>query len=175
MFVQIPAWAPRTVACDVQLGVVIGEPMLKVSLSRAMDHVAGYCCAMQISPMYQECSLDELVPSRDHPGSVLDHACPVGGFIPKNQIPEPCTASLWMRTNSYEARTVGFRHMIWPVSHLLCMISRYVELQPNDVVLTGSPFTPQPVHTGDTVVAQVLHAAKDSDINEESKLSVSFS
>ncbi|KAJ8981567.1 hypothetical protein NQ317_009827 [Molorchus minor] len=123
---------------EVELGVVIGTKATKVCEKDAMTYVGGYCVALD---MTATCQMEE---ARRTGGSWtigkgFDTATPVGPFIPKSCIPDPHNVALWCSVNGKERQNGCTSDMAFNIPALISFISQYISLEPNDLILSGSP------------------------------------
>jgi acylpyruvate hydrolase len=81
----------------------------------------------------------------------FDTSCPVSPFIPKTSIPNPHVVNLWCKVNGEMKQNGNTKDMIFKVPYLLAYISQYFTLEPNDVVLTGTPAGVSAVQHGDII------------------------
>ena len=75
-------------------GVVIGAKAVGVHQDKAMDVVAGYCLALDMTA--RDFQLD--CKNKGLPWEIakaFDTSCPIGEFIPKDQVPDPHSVDLW--------------------------------------------------------------------------------
>lgn len=80
------------------MGVVIGSRCKHVSTSQAMDHVSGYCLALDLTA---QCNLTAARASGGSwtLGKGFDTATPVSPFIPKSAVKDPHALPLWLKVN----------------------------------------------------------------------------
>lgn len=121
---------------EVEIAFVIGKRASYVSEADALDHVAGYCICNDVSE--REYQLER--------GGqwVKGKCCPTFGpigpwLVTPDEIPDPQNLSLWLEVNGERVQSSSTRTMIFPVAHLVSYISRYMILEPGDLVTTGTP------------------------------------
>ncbi len=133
---QKPDW-------ELELAVVIGRRARRVSRADALSYVAGYTIANDIT-------LREKVFRRktDSPELGMDFAMskgapgflPLGPFlVPSAFVPDPQDLRLTLKLNGQLMQDETTADMIFTVAHLIEYLSASVELQPGDVICTGSP------------------------------------
>jgi len=122
---------------EVELAVVIGRPAWQVSEGEALDHVAGYTVLNDLTDRALQF---------DHPigmtsfGKGLDGFCPMGPWIATpEEVGEPWALDLRCWVNGEEVQHGNTRDLIFPVATLISWLSRFVTLQPGDVIATGTP------------------------------------
>ncbi|KAJ8920432.1 hypothetical protein NQ315_005300 [Exocentrus adspersus] len=141
---------------EVELGVIIGKRAKKVAENRAIDYIGGYCVALD---MTATCKMKE---ARSTGGSWtlgkgFDTATPVGPFIEKSLIPDPHNVTLWCSVNGKERQNGCTDDLAFSIPILISYISQYITLEPNDLILTGSPPGMGPVHDGDIIEGGIKH------------------
>jgi len=146
---------------EVELGVVIGKTAKDVTEESAMSFVAGYCLALDMTARdFQNAAKEKGAPWEVSKG--FDTSCPVSGFIPKSAIPDPHNANLWCNVNGVVRQKGNTKDMIFNIPHLISFISQYFTLEPNDVILTGTPAGVGPVKDGDLIEAGLDSVVKMS-------------
>ena len=132
--VEQPDW-------ELELAAVIGRPARRVSRDRALEYVAGYTIANDITSR-------ELVARPDVPQMGMDWISskgtptflPIGPFItPSVFAGEPQALQLNLRLNGQTMQDESTADMIFSVARLIEFISMHARLLPGDLVLTGSP------------------------------------
>ena len=149
---------------EVELAVVIADRCKDVSEADARSHVAGYAVANDVSAR-------GLFP---RPGAVspafgwdwvkhkaLDTFCPVGpGIVPAWEVPDPHALDLRLLVNGVTKQDSSTSQLVVNVDRLIAQASRWMTLEPGDLILTGTPAgvgMPRGdfLHAGDTVVAEI--------------------
>ena len=121
---------------EVELAVVIGMRAQYVPESRALDHVAGYCVANDISERrFQNKGTGQWVL-----GKSGDTWCPLGPWlVTVDEIADPQSLRLWLDVNGERMQDGTTANMIFPVVHLVHFVSHFMSLEPGDVICTGTP------------------------------------
>ncbi|UUX95226.1 fumarylacetoacetate hydrolase family protein [Aquabacterium sp. J223] len=144
--VQIP-FPDRRTDHEVELGVVIGRQARRVPRERALDHVFGYCVA-----------LDMTVRGPEFPGfrKSPDTFGVIGPWITTaDEVADPNALDLDITINGETRQRSNTRHLIFNVQHLIEYASAMYTLMPGDVIMTGTPAGVSPVSPGDRMVARV--------------------
>ena len=132
-----------------ELAVVIGEQCRNVAAEDAMDVVAGYTAANDVSNRD-----DQSIEQNWIRGKAFDNAAPLGPvLVPPGDAPED--ASIELRVNGDVRQSSDITYMIFDVPTLIEEITAYLTLEPGDVVLTGTPEGVGPLRDGDTVEVDV--------------------
>jgi len=121
---------------EVELGVVIGRTAVNVSEADALSYVAGYCVCHDVSERrFQGYGTGQWVL-----GKSGDTFCPLGPWlVTADQVPDPQNLRLWCEVNGKMMQDGTTANMIFPVAHLISFVSRFMSLQPGDVMATGTP------------------------------------
>jgi 2,4-diketo-3-deoxy-L-fuconate hydrolase len=121
---------------EVELGVVIGTRASYVDEADALDYVAGYCVANDVSE--REFQI-ERGPTWDK-GKGCDTFCPLGPWlVTKDEVPDPQALDMFLDVNGRRFQDGNTRTMIFGVAHLVHYISQFMTLLPGDVIVTGTP------------------------------------
>ncbi|MFM2052067.1 MAG: hypothetical protein RL456_104 [Pseudomonadota bacterium] len=121
---------------EVELGVVIGRRARCVGEDEAMAHVAGYCVVNDVSERAFQL---ERGGTWDK-GKGCDTFGPVGPWlVTADEVPDPQALDLWLDVNGERMQTGSTRTMIFPVARLVSEVSRYMTLNPGDLITTGTP------------------------------------
>ncbi len=126
----------RKLDWEVELGVVIGKTARHVSEDEALDHVAGYCVANDISE--REWQIER--GGQWTKGKSGDTFCPLGPWlVTRDEVPDPQNLSMCLDINGVRRQTGSTRTMIFGVRTLISYVSRFMTLLPGDVMVTGTP------------------------------------
>ncbi|QTD45032.1 fumarylacetoacetate hydrolase family protein [Ottowia testudinis] len=133
--VMLPKGSKKT-DWEVELGVVIGATAHHVAHKDALAHVAGYCVVNDVS---ERAFQIELGGTWDK-GKGCDTFGPIGPWlVTRDEVPHPQRLGLWLDLNGQRMQTGHTRTMIFGVAKLVSYVSRFITLQPGDVLTTGTP------------------------------------
>ena len=134
---------------EVELGVVIGTLARYVEQADALSHVAGYCIVNDVSEREYQI---ERGGTWDK-GKGCDTFGPVGPWlVTPDEVGDPQNLQLWLDLNGRRYQTGNTRTMIFGVAALVAYISRFMTLEPGDLITTGTPpgvgmgVKPEPVY-----------------------------
>jgi 2-keto-4-pentenoate hydratase/2-oxohepta-3-ene-1,7-dioic acid hydratase in catechol pathway len=141
--VKLPAYS-QMIDWEVELAAVIGRPAKNVSAERALDHVAGYTIANDLSARDngRRPHLPDSSPFKfDWLGQkCFDGSCPLGPWItPASEIRDPQTLGMKLWVNDELMQDSNTSRMIFSTAEQIAQLSTRVTLQPGDLVLTGTP------------------------------------
>ncbi|ROR14583.1 fumarylacetoacetate hydrolase family protein [Erwinia sp. JUb26] len=133
--VRIPRGSVKT-DWEVELGVVIGKGGSYISEDDALDHVAGYCVINDISE--REYQLER--GGTWDKGKGCDTFGPIGPWlVTADEIADPQQLNLWLEVDGHRYQNGNTRTMIFTVAQIISYLSRFMSLQPGDVISTGTP------------------------------------
>jgi 2-keto-4-pentenoate hydratase/2-oxohepta-3-ene-1,7-dioic acid hydratase in catechol pathway len=133
--VKIPRGSEKT-DWEVELGVVIGKAASYVEEADALDHVAGYCVINDVSERNYQL---ERGGTWDK-GKGCDTFGPTGPWlVTADEVPDPHALGLWLEVDGHRYQNGNTRTMIFRVPQLIAYLSRFMTLQPGDVISTGTP------------------------------------
>lgn len=118
-----------------ELAVVIGKPARHVKAAKALDYVAGYTCFMDGSVRDWQNHSTQFTPGKNFKSS--------GSFGPwlvtAEEIPNPAVLNLTTRLNGNVMQQAPISDLQFDVPALIEYCSTFAELQPGDVISTGTP------------------------------------
>ena len=121
---------------EVELGVVIGTRARHVTQKAALNHVAGYCVANDVSE--REFQLER--GGQWDKGKGCDTFGPLGPWlVTRDEVPNPQKLAMWLDLNGQRMQTGNTKTMIFSVAKIVSHLSQYMTLMPGDVVITGTP------------------------------------
>ena len=138
--VVLPAWAAKP-DWELELAAVIGRPAYRVTAEEALDHVAGYTIANDLTDRATVFRRDmpqigtDWLRSKNAPGFT-----PLGPWIvPTASVGDTGDLRILLELNGEAKQDESTSDMIFSVARLVSYISQTARLLPGDLVLTGSP------------------------------------
>lgn len=121
---------------EVELGVVIGKEAKYVEETDALLHVAGYCVVNDLSERaFQLEGTGQWVK-----GKSADTFGPIGPWlVTRDEVPDPQNLHLWLEVDGKRYQDGTSKTMVFGVAHLVSYLSRFMSLQPGDIISTGTP------------------------------------
>jgi len=129
---------------EVELAAIIGETVRNVPESKALDVVAAYTAANDLSArdLSRRPGVSDVSPFKyDWIGQKsFDGACPLGPWlVPASEIPDPQNLALKLWVNDSLRQDSSTARMIFSVAEQIAYLSSRITLYPGDVILTGTP------------------------------------
>ena len=134
---ELPIHADVTENLDYEgeLAVIISKGGRNIPKQLAFDHVFGYTIANDVTARDVQTAHVQFFL-----GKSLDGSCPMGPYVvTKDEIPNAHNLSIVTKVNDEVRQNGNTASMIFKIDELIAEISRYVTLEPGDVILTGTP------------------------------------
>ncbi len=133
--VIIPRGSSKT-DWEVELGVIIGRDTHYVSEGDALDHVAGYCTINDVSEReFQIERGGQWIKGKSAPSFG-----PVGPWlVTADEVTDPQNLAVTLSVNGETLQSSNTSDMIFSVAEIVSYMSRFMRLQPGDIIATGTP------------------------------------
>lgn len=156
---------------EVELAFVIGKTAKYVSEAEAMDHVAGYCLANDVSE--REFQLERS--GQWTKGKSCDNFGPIGPWlVTRDEVADPQDLAMWLTVNGKRMQDGSTRTMVYGVAFLVSYLSQFFTLHPGDVISTGTPpgvglgmKPPQYLKLGDVVELEIAGLGRQRQVVEQ--------
>jgi fumarylpyruvate hydrolase len=135
---------------EMELVVAIGVGGRDITVDRANDHIFGYAAGLDMTRR------DIQVSARKggrpwEVGKAFDQSAPVGLLHPVAAVGHPVAGELWLQVDGKDRQRSDLSKLIWSVPEIIANLSRFFELQPGDLIFTGTPEGIGPVLKGETM------------------------
>jgi 2,4-diketo-3-deoxy-L-fuconate hydrolase len=121
---------------EVELGLVIGSSAKYVPEADAMECIAGYCVVNDLSE--REYQLERH--GTWDKGKGCDTFGPIGPWlVTRDEVPDPSSLAMWLEVNGHRFQDGSTATMVYKPAFLLSYVSRFMSLQPGDIISTGTP------------------------------------
>ena len=133
--IELPRGSQKT-DWEVELGVVIGKPAKYVTEQDALSHVAGYCVVHDVSERaYQLEGTGQWVK-----GKSADTFGPIGPWlVTADEVADCGNLTLWLEVDGHRYQDGSTKTLIFGVPFLISYLSKFMSLQPGDILSTGTP------------------------------------
>lgn len=133
--VALPAGASTEVDYEAELAVVIGRRAQDVGEDEALGYVFGYCNANDLSARDLQMRTPQWML-----GKTLDGFCPLGPYlVTADEVGDPNALGIRCLVNGELRQSSHTSDMIFSCASIVSYLSRYMTLEPGDVILTGTP------------------------------------
>ena len=121
---------------EVELGIIIGKNTKNISQDQSQSHIFGYCLVNDVSEReWQIEKMGQWVKGKSH-----DTYGPIGPYIvTKDEVKDINNLNLSLDLNGKRMQTGNTNTMIFNVDYIVSYLSKYMSLQPGDIITTGTP------------------------------------
>ncbi len=121
---------------EVELGIIIGKEAKHISESQSQDHILGYCLVNDVSEReWQIEKMGQWVKGKSH-----DTYGPTGPYlVTKDEIKDINNLKMMLDVNGERMQTGNTSTMIFNVDIIVSYVSKFMSLQPGDIITTGTP------------------------------------
>lgn len=121
---------------EVELAVVIGAHASYVPESEANEYIAGYCVCNDVSERNFQLERG----SQWDKGKGCDTFGPIGPWlVTRDEIADPLNLDMWLEVNGRRYQDGNTKTMVFGPAFIVSYLSRFMSLQPGDVITTGTP------------------------------------
>jgi fumarylpyruvate hydrolase len=139
---------------EIELVACIGTGGKNIKAADAMKHIFGYAVGLDMTRRDLQGEMKKL----GRPwciGKAFDHSSPIGPITPAAQAGDIENAEIWISVNGVERQRSHINKLIWNMAETIEHLSSAWELQPGDLIYTGTPAGVAAVVSGDTMVGMV--------------------
>ncbi|MDY0189518.1 MAG: fumarylacetoacetate hydrolase family protein [Desulfuromonas sp.] len=147
--VEIPAYS-NNCHYEVELAVLIGKAAKNIVAAEAMDYVAGYGIAIDMTLRDTQNQLKE----KGYPWEIakgFDTSCPLSNFVAAEHIGDPHNLGIRLSVNGQLRQDSTTACMIRQIPEVIAFLTTAFTLEPGDIILTGTPAGVGRVVSGDTM------------------------
>jgi fumarylpyruvate hydrolase len=139
---------------EIELVVAIGKGGKDINAADAMQHVWGYAVGLDMTRRDLQGEAKKLGRPWST-GKGFDHAAPIAPIHKIQETGQIAAAAVHLDVNGAKRQSSTIDKMIWNVSETIEHLSKYFELQPGDLIYTGTPEGVAAVQKGDLLEARI--------------------
>jgi fumarylpyruvate hydrolase len=139
---------------EIELVAAIGTGGKNIKAADALKHIFGYAVGLDMTRR----DLQGEMKKQGRPwciGKAYDHSAPIGPITPADQAGDVANAGIWLQVNGKDRQRSTVSKLIWNLAETIEHLSVAWELQPGDLIYTGTPEGVAAVVSGDTMVGEV--------------------
>lgn len=139
---------------EVELVVAVGQGGKNIPVEEAADHIFGYAVGLDMTRRDLQIKMRE----QGRPweiGKAFDFGAPVGLLHPKAQVGEILAGDISLLVNGEVRQQSNLSHLIWSINETIANLSTLFELQPGDLIFSGTPEGVGAVKSGDRMQGQI--------------------
>lgn len=135
---------------EIELVVAIGNGGKNIAAADALSHIYGYAVGLDMTRR----DLQNDMKKQGRPWSIgkgFDYSAPIGPITPAAQAGDVGKAGIWLQVNGVDRQRSNVAQLIWNIAETIEHLSAAWELQPGDLIYTGTPEGVSAVVTGDVL------------------------
>ncbi|MGV3653354.1 MAG: fumarylacetoacetate hydrolase family protein [Noviherbaspirillum sp.] len=139
---------------EIELVVAIGKGGRDIAVEDAEDHIFGYGVGLDMTRR----DLQSRMKEQGRPwevGKAFDYSAPVGPLSLKARTGKINSGAITLEVDGKIRQTSDLTHLIWSNAETIANLSTLFELQPGDLIFTGTPEGVGAVQRGQTLVGRV--------------------
>jgi fumarylpyruvate hydrolase len=139
---------------EIELVVAIGQGGRNIKAADARKHIFGYAIGLDMTRR----DLQGEMKKQGRPwciGKAFDQSAPIGPITPADQAGDIENAEIWLQVNGKDRQRSTVSKLIWNIGETIEHLSAAWELQPGDLIYSGTPEGVAAVVAGDTLVGSV--------------------
>lgn len=144
---------------EIELVVAIGLGGKNIKAADAHKHIFGYAVGLDMTRR----DLQNDMKKQGRPwdiGKAFDHSAPIGPITPAAHAGDVAQAEIYVKVNGVDRQRSNVSKLIWNISETIEHVSSAWELQPGDLIFTGTPEGVAAVVAGDTLLGEVAGLGK---------------
>jgi fumarylpyruvate hydrolase len=139
---------------EIELVVAIGQGGRDIRAAHALQHIWGYAIGLDMTRR----DLQNDMKKQGRPwciGKAFEHSAPIGPITPATQADGVAKAAIWLQVNGQDRQRSSTNKLIWNIAETIEHLSHAWELQPGDLIYTGTPEGVGAVVSGDLIEAGI--------------------
>jgi fumarylpyruvate hydrolase len=139
---------------EIELVVAIGRGGRGIRAEDAAKHIFGYAVGLDMTRR----DLQTEMKKQGRPwciGKGYDQSAPIGPITPAAEAGDIANAAIWVQVNGTDRQRSNIGKLIWNIAETIEHLSNAWELQPGDLIYTGTPEGVAAVVKGDTMTGGV--------------------
>jgi len=138
---------------EIELVVAIGTGGRDIAVEDALSHVFGYAVGIDLTRRDVQIAARKMGRPWDM-GKGFDQSAPCAPLIPADRF-DPSSGAIWLEVNGARRQDSDLSKLIWSVPEVIAYLSGYMELQPGDLIYTGTPEGVGAIVPGDVVIGHI--------------------
>jgi fumarylpyruvate hydrolase len=136
---------------EIELVVAIGKGGKDIAVEEAESHIYGYAVGLDMTRRDIQAEAKKLQRPWEL-GKGFDQSCPISPIVPVAKSGHVNKGLIQVTVNGKVHQTGDITQMIWTTPECIAYLSKFVELAPGDLIMTGTPAGVSSVKPGDTLV-----------------------
>jgi fumarylpyruvate hydrolase len=139
---------------ELELVVAIGRGGKNIAVEDANDHIYGYAIGLDMTRRDLQIKMREAGRPWEI-GKAFDYSAPIGPVYPVSRIGHVAAGEVRLEVDGQVKQNSDITHLIWSVPETIANLSTLFELQPGDLIFTGTPEGVGAVKAGQVMVGEI--------------------
>jgi fumarylpyruvate hydrolase len=139
---------------EIELVVAIGKACFRIPREHSLSHVWGYGVGVDLTRRDLQDQAKKAARPWDW-SKAFDLSAPCGPLLAAARSGHPGKGRIWLAVNGETRQEGDLAELIWPVADIVAICSEAVELQPGDLIFTGTPAGVGAIQSGDRITGGV--------------------
>lgn len=135
---------------EAELVAVIGKSGSDIPLEHALEYVWGYAVGLDMTRRDLQMKMREMGRPWEI-GKAFDWSAPIGPIHKASDVGHFENGDIWLTVNGETKQKSDISHLIWSVAETVTDLSKFFQLEPGDVIYTGTPEGVGAVKKGDSI------------------------
>jgi fumarylpyruvate hydrolase len=144
----------KNVHFEMELVAAIGKSGKNIPVDQALDHIYGYALGLDMTCRDLQAEAKKLGRPWDT-AKGFDDSAPLGPIHPASKVGHVGHGAIWLTVNGGEKQRSDVSQLIWSAAETVAYLSTFFELQPGDLIFTGTPEGVGAVVRGDLMTGGV--------------------
>jgi fumarylpyruvate hydrolase len=140
---------------EIELVVAIGKGGSNITVEKALDHVYGYAVGLDMTRRDLQTEAKNLQRPWEV-GKAFEKSAPIGEIVRVSEIGHPDKGAIWLDVDGKRRQTGDLNQLIWKVPEVIQHLSALFDLEPGDIIMSGTP-----AGVGAVTKGQVMHGHVD--------------
>lgn len=139
---------------EIELVAAIGKRGSDIPLEKAHEYIWGYATGLDMTRRDRQMDMRQMGRPWEI-GKSFDLSAPIAPLHKAGDSADVNNAPIWLQVNGSDRQRSDIRHLIWSVNETISYLSGFFELQPGDLIFTGTPEGVGAVVKGDVITGNV--------------------
>lgn len=144
---------------EMEMVVALHKGGKNIALEDALDHVFGYALGLDMTRRDLQAQMKKMGRPWEI-GKAFEHSAPLSSIYPVSQIGHLEQGEISLKVNGDRRQCGDLNQMIWKTAEMISYLSRYYELAPGDLIMSGTPSGVGAIQVGDLLEGSIEGLAR---------------
>ncbi|EAQ64664.1 fumarylacetoacetate hydrolase family protein [Marinomonas sp. MED121] len=139
---------------EMELVIALHQGGKNIPLENALDHVYGYALGLDMTRRDLQGQMKKMGRPWEI-GKAFEHSAPISNIYPINQVGHLTHGNIQLKVNGEKRQQGDLNQMIWKTPEMISYLSKYYELAPGDLIMSGTPAGVGAIQVGDQLEGEI--------------------